>query len=158
MKSVIIVYADGGNARRVAEILRKEIGGELLEIKTVKPYTGDYNTVVDQGKHEVDNAFEPEIVPLQIPIEEYDTILLGTPVWWYTFAPAIKTLLSSQNWEGKTVFPFATNAGWLGQTFEDITNACSGAAVQPGLDIRFDTDQPLTSKKTIVEWGKDIGC
>ena len=42
---------------------------------------------------------------------DYDVIVLGTPVWWYTFAPAVKTFLESNDFSQKTIFPFATNGG-----------------------------------------------
>ena len=64
-------------------------------------------------------------------------MILGTPVWWYTFAPAVKTVLSAADWNGKTVYPFATNGGWIGHTFRDMKTACAGADVKQGLNIRF---------------------
>ena len=66
-------------------------GGDLAEIETVKPYSEDYNSVVDQGQREVNRRYMPEIKPLEVDIQAYDRIILGSPVWWYTFAPAMKT-------------------------------------------------------------------
>lgn len=41
------------------------------------------------------DEFMPEIRPLGADMSRYDTIILGTPVWWYTFAPAVKTFLEN---------------------------------------------------------------
>lgn len=60
----------------------------------------------------------PEIKPLNVNVEAYDRMILGSPVWWYTFAPAMKTFLNTYDLSGKKVFPFATNGGWIGQLIQ----------------------------------------
>ena len=80
------------------------------------------------------------------------TIILGTPVWWYTFAPAMHTFLKTQDWKGKTIYPFATNGGWIGHTFKDIKDACTGAEVKSGMNIKFDEATLRTSVKDIENW------
>lgn len=60
------------------------------------------------------------IKPLDADVQNYDVIAVGTPTWWYTMAPAVKTFLNSQKWEGKTVVPFMTNGGWPGHVIKDI--------------------------------------
>lgn len=156
MKAIIIYYSYSGNTRRVAEQLGTAIGADLAEIQTVKPYTGSYDDVVDQGQREVNSGFCPEIQPLDLDLEQYDTIILGTPVWWYTFAPAMNSFLRSADLFGKTVYPFATNGGWLGHTFSDLRNACRGASVQAGLNIRFNGSRQLTSEADIRKWARQI--
>ena len=120
MKALVLFYSYGGNTRRVAKLVQQETGADLCEIETVTPYTGSYNAVVDQGQREVNSGFEPELKPISADLSQYDTIILGTPVWWYTFAPAMRTLLAHQDFSGKVIYPFATNGGWLGHTFQDI--------------------------------------
>lgn len=71
---------------------------------------GDYNAVVAQGEEEIRRGFMPEIRPFGARTADYDTVILGTPVWWYTFAPAVKTFLAGNDLAGKTVYPFATKA------------------------------------------------
>ena len=69
-------------------------------------------------------GFKPKIRPLTVNPADYDVIVLGTPVWWYTFAPAVKTFLESNDFSQKTIFPFATNGGRIGHTFKDIATSC----------------------------------
>lgn len=156
MKKLIIYYSYGGNTRRIAEMIQKDIGADLLQIETVKPYTGDYNTVVEQGRREIDSGFLPDIRPLPVPVEEYDTVILGSPVWWYTYAPAVHTFLHQVDLSGKAVYPFATNGGWIGHTFEDFKAACSGATVHDGLNVRFDEAQLRTPQEAIRRWAQAI--
>lgn len=156
MKKLILFYSYSGNTRKVAEMIQKEIGGDLAEIKTVIPYEGDYNAVVDQGKAEIDSGFMPELQTFDLDLEAYDTIILGTPVWWYTFAPAIRTFLNSNHLKDKSVYPFATNGGWLGHTFKDMEKTCPQADFKEGLNIRFNGVRLETSLSDIHNWIKNI--
>lgn len=156
MSALVIYYSYSGNTRRAAERIGKAIGADLAEIQTVRPYTGSYDDVVDQGQREVDSGFLPELRPLGADLSRYDTIVLGTPVWWYTFAPAMNSFLHSADLSGKTVYPFATNGGWLGHTFRDFEKACRGAQVKAGLDIRFNGDRQMTPDTDIQKWLKNF--
>ena len=111
MKSILIYYSYGGNTRHVAEKVVAEIGADLAEIETVKPYTGSYDHVVDQGQKEVNSGFQPKIGQINTDLSKYHTVILGTPVWWYTFAPAMNSFLHSVDLSEKSVYPFATNGG-----------------------------------------------
>ena len=156
MKTLVVYYSLSGNTKRIAEMIQKEIGGDIAQIDTVTPYTGDYNAIVKQGNDEVNRGFMPEIKPLRVNPGDYDTIVIGTPVWWYTYAPAVKTFLENTDFSGKTVYPFAINGGWIGHTFEDYKTACGGAEVKPGLNIRFDENNLRTPEAAIVSWTKKI--
>lgn len=156
MKTLILYYSYGGNTRRIAELIQKSIGGDLAEIRTVKPYSGSYMEVVDQGQDEVNSGFMPEIEPLAVDLAEYDRIILGSPVWWYTFAPAVKTFLHQYDLSGKVIWPFSTNGGWPGHLLKDVEKACKGADVRKGMDIRFDEDRLITEEKAIRQWIQSI--
>lgn len=156
MNALILYYSYGGNTREMAKRMQKSLGCNMTEIETVTPYTGNYNAVVDQGQREVDAGFEPEIKPLSQNPADYDTVILGTPVWWYTYAPAVKTALAAIDWMGKTVYPFATNGGWIGHTFKDFEKACQGATVKKGLNIRFDEHTLRTAMGEVDKWVEQI--
>lgn len=102
------------------------------------------------------SGFLPEIEPLDVALSQYAIVILGTPVWWYTFAPAMGSFLHSADLSGKRVYPFAANGGWLGHTFQDIERLCRGADVQPGLNVRFNEDRQLTSDAEIQKWVRRI--
>lgn len=62
------------------------------------------------------------------------------------------TFLKENDLSGKTVYPFATNGGWIGHTFKDFANACGTADVKQGMNIRFDESVLRTSKSEIQKW------
>ena len=64
MKTLIVYYSFGGNTRKIARMLQDRIGGDLAEIETAVPYTGDYNAVVAQGEKEIQEGYMPELKPL----------------------------------------------------------------------------------------------
>ena len=157
MKTLLVYYSFGGNTERIVEMMKKEIGCDTLKIDTATPYTGTYNQVVDQGLSEVNSGYEPTLKEYDCDFRQYDNIILGTPVWWYSFAPAMKTFLSQADLGGKTVSFFATNGGWIGHTFEDFKKACPDSTCKGELNIRFDEHTLKTSEKEIINWVKSVG-
>lgn len=157
MKKLLIVYYSwsNGNTERIAKMLQKEAGGDLVKIDTVQPYIGSYDEVVNQGQEEVNRGYEPEIEPFSVDISDYDVIAVGTPTWWYTMAPAVLTFLHGQDFTGKTVVPFMTNGGWPGHVIKDMKAACKSAEVTCEMQVQFDStggDRLETSEKQIEQW------
>lgn len=131
-KILIAYYSHSGNTRRLAEIIQRVTNGELFEIKPKKEYPTDYNEVVNIAKKEKEDEFKPELME-NIDIREYDTIYLGTPVWWYTFASPIRTFLEENNFDKKTIIPFCTHGGGgESSTYIDIERLAKGAKVKKG--------------------------
>ena len=141
MKRALTVYYSwsNGNTERIAKMLQKEIGGDIVRIDTITPYEGSYDDVVNQGQEEVQRGYEPEIKPLGVNISDYDVIAVGTPTWWYTMAPAVRTFLHTESFADKTVIPFMTNAGWPGNVIKDMKTACEGADIKCEMQIQFDS-------------------
>lgn len=122
MNKLVVYFSYTGNTKMIANKIREKLNCDILEIKTVIPYSEDYDTVVnDEQNSEASNRL-PEIQDIGIDLSKYDEIILGTPVWWYRPVPAIRTFLTRNDLSGKTIKPYATNAGWLGGTFERQQN------------------------------------
>jgi len=140
MSKMLIVYYSwsNGNTERIAKMLGSATGADLVRIETVEPYTGTHQQVVDQGLRETEAGHMPPIRPLEKEIADYDVIAVGTPTWWYTMAPAVKTFLAENNWKGKVVVPFMTNGGWPGQVIKHMKQACRGASFAAEMEIQFD--------------------
>ena len=58
MKTLILYYSYGGNTKRIAEMIQKEIGGDIVRMDTVVPYDGDYDTADYYTTEEVYNSCE----------------------------------------------------------------------------------------------------
>lgn len=160
-KKLLIVYysISNGNTKGIAEQIQKATGADIAWIETVKPYTGSYNAIVEQGQREVNRGYQPEIKPLGVNLNDYDVIAVGTPTWWYTMAPAVLSFLKSCDWKGKTVIPFQTHGGWPGHVIKDIKSACKGAEFIHEMEIQFDSTggaELVTKEAEIEAWIEKI--
>lgn len=156
-KKMLVVYYSwsNGNTERVAEQLADACDADIECIETVEPYPDDYNETVEQGQREVNEGFEPQIEPLEHDVANYDVIAVGTPTWWYTMAPAVRSFLSESNLGGKTVVPFMTNGGWPGSVIDDIEDACADATFGPSMEVQFDSnggDVQKTPQRDVDAW------
>lgn len=163
MKSMLIVYYSQarGNTARIAETLHVATGADVMRIDTEVPYPDDYNEVVEQGEDEVKRGFEPKLKKTEKRVADYDVIAIGTPTWWYTMASAVRTFLHGEDWQGKTVVPFATNGGWAGHVIKDMTRACAGAEVVCPMQVRFDSeggDRLETAERKIGAWCEQVAA
>jgi flavodoxin len=156
MKTLLVYYSQAvGNTKKIAEKIQAELGCDIVRLDTVTPYTGNYDEIVEQGQREVSRGYQPEIKPIGVNLADYDRIIVGTPTWWYTMAPAVLTFLNSQNWSGKTVVPFQTHGGWPGHTMKDMKRACKGAKFEHEKTVQFDsTGGPdlVTKEKELDAW------
>jgi flavodoxin len=156
MKKLVVFYSYTGHTKMIAENIQRKFNCDILEIKPVKPYSTDYQTVVDEEQNNSSAGKTPDIQKIDKNINEYDEIIIGTPVWWYTIAPVIRTFLTQNDLSNKTIKPFATNAGWLGHTFQEIQKLCPDSRVDKGMNIVFTEDhhvsQLVTSPDEIDEW------
>ena len=140
MKKLVVFYSYTGHTKMIAENIQQKLNCDILEIKPVKPYSTDYQTVVDEEQNNSSVGKTPDIQKIDKNLNDYDEIIIGTPVWWYTIAPVIRTFLKQNDLSGKTIKPFATNAGWLGQTFKEIKKLCPNSNVKEGMNIVFTED------------------
>lgn len=161
MKKILVVYYSQacGNTKRIAEQVARELDADIARIDTVQAYTGSYDEIVAQGNEEVKRGHMPQIKPIGMNVADYDTVVIGTPTWWYTVAPAMLTFLKSTDFTGKTVIPFQTHGGWKGHALSDMRKLCAGATVKCGKDIQFDSeggDKLVTPMSQIDDWIGDI--
>lgn len=153
-KKLVVFFSYTGNTKKIAESIQKKLNCDILEIKPVKPYSTDYQTVVDEEQNNESSKKKPEIQSIDKDLSKYDEIIVGSPVWWYTIAPVIRTFLTKYDLTGKIIKPFATNAGWLGRTFQEIEKLCPDSKVEKGMNIVFESysDNLVTSPDEIDKW------
>lgn len=157
MNKLIVYFSYTNNTRFIANRIKEKLNCDILEIKTVIPYSDDYQSVVDDEQNSEASNYLPEIQEINADLSKYDEIILGTPVWWYRPVPAIRTFLSQSDLSGKVIKPFATNAGWIGRTFNEIKKLCPNSKVEAGMNIVYDSGdyrarKLITSMEEIDNW------
>ncbi len=152
---LIIYYSWSGNTRKIARIIQKEVGGDMVEIIPENPYPSSYNATVEQAKKEIKMDYKPPIKTKIEDIEKYDIIFVGTPNWWSTIAPPVVTFLTQHNLSGKTIIPFITHGGGgQGRVVSDIKRLCPESKVLEPLSIYEGGSTDLREK--ILEWLKKL--
>ena len=114
-KVLVTFFSASGVTARVAQNIANNIGADIFEIKPKVPYTSaDLNWLSWKSRSSIemkDKSSRPEIENSTIDISEYDTILIGFPVWWYTAPSIINTFIESVDLTGKTIKAFCTSGG-----------------------------------------------
>ena len=116
MSKILVTYfSASGVTRRVAQNIADSIGGDLFEIRAKQPYTEqdlNWNDKNSRSTLEMnDKSSRPEIAETVSKLNDYNTILIGFPVWWYTAPTIINTFIESLDLSGKTLIPFCTSGG-----------------------------------------------
>ena len=136
-RKLVTYFSASGVTAKVAETLSEAIGADLYEIEPAVPYTKkDLNWMDKKSRSTVemnDPASRPAIAGMRDNMEDYDTVFVGFPIWWYIAPHIINTFLESYNLTGKTIVPFATSGGSdMGKTNEKLMPSCAGAKLIEG--------------------------
>ncbi len=148
MKTLVVYYSLQGNTKKVAEILHEELKGDMAEIKTIKPY--NMATALTVGKIHINKKTIVEIEDLDIKMDDYDEIIIGTPVWWYTFAPPIRSFLSKYDIKGKEIKIFCTHAGNAGKTIEHMKELIGEENIMADKEIY--AGKKILAAKNLDKW------
>lgn len=131
-KILIAYYSWSGNTKTVAELIAKQTGGDVFEIRTVQKYPEAYRATTEQAKKEINEGFRPELAALVENMQEYDTVFIGSPNWWGTIAPAVSSFLEKHDLSGKKIIPVITHGGGgVQNTVKDLSAQCKGCKINP---------------------------
>lgn len=135
MKNALVAYfSASGVTAKAAEALAKAAGADLYEICSEVPYTDadlNWNDKNSRSSKEMqDKNSRPALADTNVGIQNYDTIFLGFPIWWYTAPTIICTFLEAYDFSGKTIVLFATSGGsGFGRTADDLRGSVSPSTV-----------------------------
>ena len=136
-KSLVVYFSASGVTASIAQDVARIANADIFEIKPVIPYSKEDLNWMDKNARSTiemqDCHSRPEISESINNIEDYDTIFLGFPIWWYVAPTIINTFLESYDFSGKIVVPFATSGGsGMGKTNEKLAPSCPGAILMKG--------------------------
>lgn len=139
-KKTLIAYfswSPSGNTAKMATYIQEQTGGDLLRIEPLNPYPTDYSECGEVAKAERDNNARPAILNPPSSLAEYDTILIGYPIWWHTAPMIIGTFLESYDLTGVEIYPFSQSDSMNVEQFDNsmdfIRETAAGATVHDGL-------------------------
>ena len=142
-RKLVAYFSASGVTASVAQLLSETIGADLFAIEPEIPYTKadlDWMDKTSRSTVEmIDPASRPAIAKKRDNMEDYDTIFVGFPIWWYVAPTIINTFLESYDLTGKIIIPFATSGGsGMGKTNEKLLPSCKGAVLIEGKILKPD--------------------
>ena len=122
-KTLVVYYSAQNHTKSVAEKIAKNLNADIFEIIPEEIYTEDdlnwnnSNSRVSR-EHEDESLRNIKLKNTNVNNwEDYDTVLIGYPIWWGIAAWPVDTFVKANNFDGKKVIPFCTSASsGLGQS------------------------------------------
>lgn len=149
-----------GNTARVAQFIKDRTGGDSYEIVPAKPYPNGYEATTRVAQREQDSNARPEIKNALPNVQKYDTVFIGSPIWWGEYPMIVRTFIDNEKLNGKTVIPFTTSEGsGLGNTAETLRKAYPKAKVRTGFSAEGNDvkNNPQAVQKRVNAWLKRLG-
>ena len=136
-KSLVAYFSASGVTAKAAEKIAAAAGADLYEIQPEEPYTpADLNWMDKKSRSTVemnDPKCRPAIAEAVEDMEQYDTVWVGFPVWWYVEPKIVDTFLESYDFAGKKMIPFATSGGsGIQKAEKSLREHCPAADWKPG--------------------------
>ena len=124
-KKLVAYFSASGVTAKVADMLADAVGADIYEIRPEVPYTkADLNWMDKKSRSTIemnDKASRPAVADKDAKIDQYDTIFVGFPIWWYRAPSIINTFLESYDFSGKKIILFATSgSSGFGKTVEEL--------------------------------------
>ena len=132
-KRLVAYFSASGITASVAKEVASAANADLYEIKPGVRYTSaDLNWMDKKSRSSVEMsnpASRPEIVKDLPDLSQYDTVIIGFPIWWYVAPTIINTFLESGDFSGKKIALFATSGGnGFGKTVQNLKPSVDASA------------------------------
>ena len=150
-KTLVAYFSASGTTRKIAEMIAEVGDFSLYEITPKELYTSDdLNWMNKKSRSSVEMSnkkIRPEITDTDAHIKEYDTIILGFPIWWYVAPTIVNTFLEKYNFSGKKIILFATSGGsGFGNTARELQTSAPDSVITEGKIFHN------VVKQQIAEW------
>lgn len=155
-RKLVAYFSASGTTAKLAENLAEAIGADIFAIEPTVLYTKadlDWRDKTSRSSVEMSNPnSRPAIASQRDNMDDYDTVFVGFPIWWYVAPTIINTFLETYDLSGKTVIPFATSGGsGIGDTNAKLKPSCPNSALLEGKVFKGST-----SKEMLAAWVESL--
>lgn len=142
-KTLVVYFSAQGHTEEVANKIANNLGADIFELEPVDAYSSDdldwtdSNSRVSQ-EHDDESLRNIELVSTSVENwEDYDTVLIGYPIWWGIAAWPVDTFVKANDFTGKTVIPFCTSSSsGLGDSGDLLAEEANSGDWQDGHRFR----------------------
>jgi len=154
MKTLICYFSASGETKNQAEKIAEVIQGDLFEIEPVTPYNDadlDWTNKMSRSSQEMnDKSFRPPIKKKIEHLDNYDKIIIGYPIWWFTAPSIINTFIEENHLDNKNILLFCTSGGSsIDKSIKDLEEKYPELKIIKGK--RFNGNESL---EEIKEWSE----
>lgn len=166
-KTLVVYYSYTNNVQRIVTELCSQIEADVVRVEPAEKGL-DYaannyaigSALISAIRNNPDNPDSyPAIDPVNVDFDEYDTVIIGAPLWWSSMAAPMQTFLFKHGAEmsGKNIGLIVSSAssGISGVESDAKRLIPDGKFLSPSLWIR--SSQTPNAKSLIADWLKTIG-
>ena len=151
-KTLVIYYSLTGKTKDIATQIQSLTNADVYEIKPKEEIKSGPSIYIT-SKKQISSGNYPEIINDFPNANEYDTIFVGSPIWWYTAAPVVLEFLKEFDFQNKNVVPFSTQGSNYGTYFKDFKTKAKNANILKGESFNnMDSKYNEQVKNKIIEW------
>lgn len=146
-----------GNVQELAGWVQEETGGDLFSIRVTDPYPSDWDECLDRANEERGEDARPQLQENVENLDDYDTVFLGYPNWWYGVPMALLSFLEENDLSGKQVYLFCSHGtGGLADSVDIIEEAAPDAEISDNIFDCYEEDAS-SSQGEIQSWVEELG-
>ena len=146
-----------GRLRAVADMIQENTDGDLFSIQTAVVYPSDGGELIDYAAEEQDENARPELTSHIEDLDQYGTIFVGFPTWWYDMPQALYSFFDEYDFSGKTIIPFNVhNGSRFSGTIDTIKELeLDAIVVEDGFTVR--ERDVAEASEDVAEWLNGLG-
>ena len=155
MKILVVYYSLDGNTKFLAESIAECIGADVLRLMPVKDIKNNKMKYFF-GVKQAAMRSKPELQPFDLKTEEYDVIIIGTPVWAFTMTPAVRSFLNKVELKDKKIGLFSCHRGGLGKTITHMKELLDVNEILSTTNFQEPIKGEQDKKEQICSWAQNL--
>lgn len=155
LSSVSVTVVDGkryGSTEYVASVISENTDSDVFQLEIEGNYGTTYDEVTKSVPEEKQSGKYPSLKTHIENLEQYDTLYIGFPTWWYSMPQAMYAFFEEYDFSGKTIYLFNTSGGsGLSDAVSEVKKLEPNANVSDnGLSVYWTSVD--SSKDKIISW------
>ena len=159
MKTLIVYYSYDGSSALIAGLLKEFLGAETLELKTVDEKRRRGISLIFWGGFQAVKGKKAALKPYSVKPEDYDLIILGSPVWAGAPAPALNTFIAETDFSNKKLALYCTHGGGMRKFFDTLKSRIKNGVIAGEVDFQdVKKTPPEVLRQNVKDWAERISA
>ncbi len=157
MKALVVYYSFEGATKLIGDAIAEELGADILELKLVKEVKSKEYMKYYLGQKQVLMKTTPLLKEYDITFDDYEILIIGTPIWSGTFSPAIRTFLTQEKFKDKIIGIFYSFSVKPGLVADNISKELKGNCIVAKIGFKDPLKyKPELAIERATKWAEEI--